>query len=139
MPPRKCDPRHRDSGAGVEVKSGRDDRHERTGTVSHSRGRFVPAHGFTATEVETALAVADARQLVRALDRHPDRPSPAACDCPSCGKLRTVVALGQWHVTCEACGMLASWIALRQPCALSVECCLRLAATVHGIRSEVAA
>lgn len=114
------------------------DQHKNTRTVQSGRGRFVPGREWTVSEVESAVAVADAHQLVAALDRHPDATSPA-CHCPQCGALRSVTALGRWHVACEGCGMLASWLSLRQPCALSVEACLRLAAIVHGIRSEVAA
>ena len=101
------------------------------------RERFVPAHPWTVAEIETALATADAPALVRALDLHPAAPS-AAATCPACGALRAVTALGRWHWSCEACGALGSWLALRQPVAMSVEACVRLAGIVHGIREVVA-
>ena len=134
----KSNPRHRGRGAGAEVRSGQDDHREGTRRPRPDRERFVPAHPYTVTEVETALATADAGQLVRALDRSVGT-RDTACHCPDCGALRSVVALGRWHVRCEACGMLAAWLSLRQPVAASVECCVRLAALIHGRRSEVAA
>ena len=101
------------------------------------RERFVPAHPWTVAEIETALATADARQLIRALDLHPAAPH-AAATCPTCSALRAVTPLGPWHWSCEACGALGAWLSLRQPVAVSVEACVRLAGIVHGIREVVA-
>ena len=137
QPPKESDPR-RGKARAAEIVSRGSGRGQSTAPVRPGRERFVSAHRWTVAEVETAIATADARQLVRALDLHPDAPSPA-CHCPQCRALRSVTALGRWHWSCDECQTLGSWLALRQPCALSVECCLRLAAIVHGVRSEVAA
>ena len=101
------------------------------------RERFVPAYRWTVAEIETAIVTADARQLIRALDLHLAAPH-AAATCPACSALRAVTPLGRWHWSCEACGALGSWLALRQPVAVSVEACVRLAGIVHGIREVVA-
>ena len=131
--PNESDPRRGKARAAKSSGTG-----PRQGTPRPAREQFVAAYPYTVTEIETAVFTADATQLVRALDQSTGKPH-AACHCPDCGALRSVVALGRWHVRCEACGMLAAWLALRQPVAASVECCVRLAALVHGRRSEVAA
>ena len=138
MPSHKESPRHRGHGAGAGVRSGQDDHGK--GTPQPARERFVPAAGWSVAQVETALATADARQLVAALDQAVGKRDTAChCPAPGCGGLRTVTALGRWHWTCERCGTLGSWLSLRQPVALSVEACRRLAELVHGRRAEVAA
>ena len=93
------------------------------------RTRFVDAHPWTTTEIETAIVTADATQLVRALD-HAVGMTSAACTCPVCGSLRSAHALGRHHWRCDACQTLGSWLALRHQVALSVEACVRLAAIV---------
>ena len=134
----KSNPRTVATDTGAEVRSGQDD--HRKGTSQPARERFIPAAGWSVAQVETALATADARQLVRALDQAVGKRDTAChCPAPGCGGLRTVTPLGPWHWTCERCGTLGSWLSLRQPVALSVEACRRLAELVHGRRSEVAA
>ena len=132
----KSNPRTVATVTGAEVRSGQDDHPKGT---RPDRERFVPAAGWSVAQVETALATADARQLVRALDQAVGKRDTAChCPAPGCGGLRTVTALGRWHWTCERCGTLGSWLSLRQPVALSVEACRRLAELVHGRRAEVA-
>ena len=109
------------------------------GRRTTKRTRFVDAHPWTTTQIEDALAAADCTELVRALDLSVGQPS-AACHCPNpnCHGLRTAYALSRWYWRCDECQTLGSWLALRHQVALSVECCVRLAAIVHGSRSAVA-
>ena len=129
LPDQRSDPRDRGAGPGANVTRGAGRKRQSTGSMRPGRGRFVLAHDWTVAEIESALATADVEQLIAALDRHPDAPT-SRCDCPACGSLRSVSGLGRWHWSCESCGALGSWMALRQPCAMSVESVLRLAEIV---------
>jgi hypothetical protein len=123
MPSHKSSPRRAANATRAEVDAGQADHRKRT-------SRFVQAHPYTREQIETAIATATCAQLVAALDLSIGLPD-TACDCPKCGSLRSVYALGRNHWRCETCGQLGSWLALRQPVAMSVEACVRLARLVH--------
>jgi hypothetical protein len=132
----KSDPRTVATDTGAKV-NGQADHHNRTGDQRPARERFVQAHRWTVGQIESAIEAASCADLVRALDQSIGL-TDTACDCPRCGSLRSVYAIGTYHWRCDDCHQLGSWLALRQSVAMSVECCVRLAEIVHGIRSEAA-
>jgi hypothetical protein len=131
MPSHKSDPRRARTGAEVQMGAG-----HRQGTARdrHSR-RFRADFALTESEVETAIATADATQLARALDpyyfEHTD--AEVTVRCPVCA-VKAAAAVSRWRWRCADCDAHGSWIGLRQAVALDVEACVRLARIVHGER-----
>jgi hypothetical protein len=134
MPSHKSDPRAGRSARAENVTRGPGRRNDSTGPVRHDR-RFRADFVLTESEVETAIATADATQLARALDpyyfEHTD--AEVTVRCPVCA-VKAASAVSRWRWRCADCDAHGSWIGLRQAVALDVEACVRLARIVHGER-----
>ena len=96
------------------------------------RERFREAFSMTAGQVDSALTLADATQLARALDPYGFVNQTVTFRCPTCDR-KQAAAVSRWRWRCEACDQHGSWIALRHLVALDVEACCRLGEIVHGI------
>jgi ribosomal protein L37AE/L43A len=130
MRPNKSDPRRARTGAEVQMGAG-----HRQGTArDRDNRRFREPFALTATEVETALAVADCPQLARALDgySHLHTDAEVRAWCPRCDR-KQVSATSRWRWRCDACDASGAWVALRQLVAMDTEACCRLSEIVHGV------
>ena len=126
------DPRR---GKARAAKSSGAGHRQSTGPVRHDRERFRADFELTVTELETALATADATELARALDpyyfEHTD--AEVRFRCPVCAD-KAAAAVSRWRWRCADCDAHGSWWSLRQVVALDAEACVRLARIVHGER-----
>ena len=106
------------------------------GTSRHRHDRrFREPFALTATEVETAIATADATQFARALDPYSfeHRDTEVTFRCPRCDR-KQASATSRWRWRCDACDTSGAWLALRQLVAMDVEATVRLSEIIHGVK-----